>query len=857
MLPERLAAPADNALTSRPSNTPGIELTAWQMVSTAPGGAAHPDELTFPDDAWIAASAPGTVAGALQSAGQWDWAAAPSLDEHDWWYRCRFRSDDAEAGASLDFGGLASLADVWLNGTHILSSDNMYVAHRVDTGIALRHDNELVIRFASLAQALSAKRARPRWRTRLVAHQNLRWIRTTLLGRIPGWSSAAQPVGPWKAVALIPHATTRVLSRKVRARLDGADGVVSVAVRVRVATGTELTSASVAIGGIERPAIVRQSGDDFVVHATIRITDAKIWWPHTHGTQPLYDAVVGIVSDENELRLPIGRVAFRTMRLDSDGGDFGLCINDERVFWRGACWSPPDALRLHCSTTEYRRTLELARDAGMNMLRIGGTMVYEHDDFYDLCDELGIVVWQDLMFANMDYPASDDAFLASVESEVSQFLQRIGDHASLALVCGNSEVEQQASMLGLPESQWRSTLFSEKLADLAAEHAASVPYWPSSPSGGALPFHVNAGDGHYFGYGPYLRPLSDVRASEVRFASETLAFSNVPEPAFVDRMSCGAAGAGHHADWKRGVPRDNGAGWDFEDVRDHYVKEIFGVDPMVERYRDSDRYLALGRAAVGEVMTRTIAEWRRSGSPCTGALVWLYRDLRPGAGWGVLDYDGSPKSAYYYLARAFRPVTVLISDEGLNGIAIHAVNDTSLEITPELRLSLFRGAVRVGESATLVAIAPRSTRLLNADELLGSFTDISYAYRFGPPNHDTIVATLFDPESGSVLADSFHFPLGVGAFRATAKLESRIERIHDGSYAVTIQTDELALAVAIETNGWRPSDNYFHIAPGGERTVLLTAPRGQSAVAGLTGLTGPTGRATALNSLAPRSFHAE
>ena len=122
-----------------------------------------------------------------------------------------------------------------------------------------------------------------------------------------------------------------------------------------------------------------------------------------------------------------------------------------------------------------------------------------------------------------------------------------------------------------------------------AEHAGTVPYWPSSPSGGALPFHVNAGDGHYFGYGPYLRPASDVRASAVRFASETLVSSNVPEPSFVDRMSCGAAGAGHHPDWKRGVPRDNGSGWDFEDVRDHYVKEIFNVDPVAVRYSAHDR----------------------------------------------------------------------------------------------------------------------------------------------------------------------------------------------------------------------------------------------------------------------------
>ena len=844
-----MTAPADQvALSPRPSSSNTIELTVWQVVQAAAGAVAQPGELAFPDESWFAAPAPGTLAGALRSIGKWDWSAPPSLDDHDWWYRCRFRCDDADAGGSLEFGGLASLADVWLNGTHILSSDNMFVEHIVDTGSALRRDNELVIRFRSLTAALSIRRARPRWRTRLVTHQSLRWIRTTLLGRIPGWSSAAQPVGPWRAVRFHPHSSPRLISRKLRVRMDGADGLVSVAVRLRVPAGAQVSSASVAIGNVERAAILRESGGDLLVHATIRIAEASLWWPHTHGPQPLYDALMRATVSGSSVDFPLGRVAFRTIRLDTTGGGFALRVNDESVFSRGACWSPPDPLTLHCSRSEYRASLELARDAGMNMLRVGGTMVYEHDDFYDLCDELGIMVWQDFMFANMDYPWADAAFAASVESEARQFLQRVGGHASLALLCGNSEVEQQAAMLGLPASEWRSPLFSEKLADLSAELAASVPYWPSSPSGGVLPFHVNHGDGHYFGYGPYLRPSSDVRASEVQFASETLAFSNVPEPAFVDAMACGSAGAGHHAEWKRGVPRDNGAGWDFEDVRDHYVREIFGTDPMITRYADPERYLALGRAAVGEVMTYTIGEWRRSGSSCNGALVWMYHDLRPGAGWGVLDYDGAPKSAYYYLARAFRPVTVVMSDEGLNGIAIHVINDGQREIVPQLRLALYRGVVQVGGAAKPITVLPHSTRMLSADELLGAFTDISYAYRFGRPNHDSIVATLVDRDTGAVIAESFHFPLGVGAPRPATQLGTRVERLDGAAYALSVRADELAVAVSIEADGWRPGDNYFHIAPGGERTIILTASGTRGRL---------SGRVTALNSAASHSFQAE
>ena len=847
-MPTERATDAATPGASRPDTTVGVELTAWQLARTDAGAVSHPDQLHVAEHAWTAATVPGTVAGALQTAGQWNWSTPPSLDEYDWWYRCHFHCDDPAAGASLDFSGLATLAEVWLNGVHILSSDNMFVSSTVDTGPVLSHNNELVIRFASLATALAARRPRPRWRTRLVNNQNLRWIRTTLLGRIPGWSSTPQPIGPWKSVWFVPSTITHIVSRKLRSRLDGSDGLVTAAVRVRAAANATITSASVLVGNIERPAIVRWSGEDFVIHATIRVPDAAIWWPHTHGPQPLYDASIRLTLAGSQLSLPVGRIGFRSMRLDTTNGDFRLLANEQPIFWRGACWSPPDSLRLHTSRSEYRRTLELARDAGMNMIRIGGTMVYEHDDFYDLCDELGIMVWQDFMFANMDYPIQDPAFLASVELEATETLQRIGGHASIALICGNSEIEQQAAMLGLPASEWRNLLFAETLPDLVAEHAANIPYWPSSPSGGVLPFHVNAGDGHYFGYGPYLRAASDVRTSDVRFASETLAFANVPEPRFVDRMSCGSTGAGHHPDWKLGVPRDSGAGWDFEDVRDHYVREIFGVDPVNVRYGDPERYLALGRVAAGEVMIRTIAEWRRSGSSCNGALVWLYRDLRPGAGWGVIDHDGNPKAAYHYLARAFKPLTVLMTDEGLNGIVAHAVNDGPVAVTAELRVVLYRGATPVGDASAPITIAPRTTVAVSVDQLIGSFTDVSYAYRFGEPNHDAVVATLIDPSTGTTLAEACHFPLGLTVPRPAVNIEALVERLSEDRHAVTFLADTLALAVSVEANGWLPSDNYFNIAPGSTRRIIMTRTGETTSLAG---------RAMALNSPSPLLFHAD
>ena len=178
-----------------------------------------------------------------------------------------------------------------------------------------------------------------------------------------------------------------------------------------------------------------------------------------------------------------------------------------------------------------------------------------------------------------------------------------------------------------------------------------VPYVPSSTHGGAFPHQPSMGVSSYYGVGAYLRPLSDARRSALRFAAEALAFANVPEEPTLLSMAQGQAIRVHHPRWKQRVPRDLGAGWDFDDVRDHYLAQLFDLDPMRLRYADHERYLALSRVASGEVMAAAFSEWRRERSSCRGALVWFLRDLWPGAGWGLIDAQGLPKAAYYYLKR--------------------------------------------------------------------------------------------------------------------------------------------------------------------------------------------------------------
>jgi beta-mannosidase len=798
----------------------------WSLCSVDPDAARTPEALALLAPAWQSAIVPGTVATSMQAAGALDLDHASDFDARDWWYRGRFAGNGPVGDATdvLCLDGLASLADVWLNGVHVLSSENMFVTHEVDVKHLLGADNEIVMRFRSLNAACAASRGRPRWKTKLVERQQLRWHRTTLLGRMPGWSPSVRPVGPWRAVRLERRATIDVVSGEAYPFAQTRGGAVEALLVIRPISGAHTLAATLTVGGKDaRLAMARGPNGDVTLRGTLALPKAAHWWPHTHGDQPRYDARVTVETTDGEVEIALGQVAFRRLAVDRSEGGFALKVNEAPVFCRGACWTPPDIVSLDADPESYRRLLTLARDAGMNMLRVGGTMVYESDAFYDLCDELGILVWQDFMFANMDYPAGDAAFAASVKREAENVLARVRRHPSLAVLCGNSEVEQQAAMLGLPPEMWSNSLFQELLPSAVAAAAPGMPYWPGSPSGGALPFHTDAGVAHYYGVGAYLRPLDDARRANVRFAAECLGFANVPEPRMVDELLPNGESPVHHPRWKARVPRDHGAGWDFEDVRDHYLARLFDVDPMRLRYSDMERYLALSRVATGAVIEQTIGEWRRGASTCRGALIWFFRDLWAGAGWGLVDSDGRPKAAYYAAKRAMQPVSLSVSDEGANGVHLHVCNDRAAPLDAELRVTLWRGGSTTAPVGAPLRIDARSTATVAADALFRRFHDTAYAYRFGPPGHDALVATLLD-ETGVVLGEAVHFPAAIPTARADEPIVSATAaRLPDGTVAITLRAERFAQSVWIDAGDFTPDDNYFHLTPDRPRVVLARA----------------------------------
>ncbi|HEY4369593.1 MAG TPA: hypothetical protein VGN07_20335, partial [Steroidobacteraceae bacterium] len=596
---------------------------------------------------WIAFTAPGTVAAGLRAAGRWS-LDGPSrkFDAEEWWFRTRFRVVPEDPGVArfIGFDGLATAAQVWLDGKPLLTSDNMFVAHEQPIESDGR-EHELVIRFRSLDALLAARRPRPRWKTPMVENQQLRWFRTTVLGRTPGWSPPAAAIGPWQPVWIESRSHISVRDVAIDAQVRGSAATVTVSCSLDGLNDTSIGSVEIVVSrnGQRWVAPLSRAGSHGAYAGTVEIGNAQLWWPHTHGEPALYEVSLQVaVSNATRVEIDLGATGFRSLALLQADEGFELEVNGVPVFCRGACWTPLDVVTLLADRASCRVALEQVRGAGMNMLRIGGTMVYESDDFLDLCDSLGILLWQDFMFANMDYPDEDAAFVASVGLEAQQQLRRLAGRPSLAVLCGNSEVEQQAAMWGAPRERWTPRLFHELLRQSANSMCPTTPYWPSSAHGGSFPHQPDCGTTSYYGVGAYLRPATDARRSGVKFATECLAFANVPEDSSIARMPGGLALRVHHPQWKARTPRDLGAGWDFEDVRDFYLKTLFGIDALQLRYADHDRYLELSRIVSGEMMAAAFAEWRRAHSRCSGALVWFLKDLWAGAGWGIVDADQQP-----------------------------------------------------------------------------------------------------------------------------------------------------------------------------------------------------------------------
>jgi beta-mannosidase len=257
----------------------------------------------------------------------------------------------------------------------------------------------------------------------------------------------------------------------------------------------------------------------------------------------------------------------------------------------------------------------------------------------------------------------------------------------------------------------------------------------------------------------------------------------------------------------------------------------------------------MSRVVSGEVMAATFREWRRRRSTCNGALVWFLRDLWPGAGWGVVGSDGVAKAPFYYLRRALQPRAISLSDEGGNGLFVHIANESTDALAGSVEISLYRDSeFHVATGRQTIVIGGRGTAELPAASCFDGFFDLTYAYRFGPPSHDIVVATLLDSDGGHVTSDVY-WPLGLGSLAVRdVGIAAKAKALSDDNMELTVATRSFAHAVTIRAAGWVSEDQYFHLAPGTERKLLLRRSGSDKP---------PRGTVQALNARSAAKIHIE
>ena len=788
------------------------DITQWSLTKTTANSAQTPADI-IPLQQWLAVPVPGTVAQAVGDARPQE-----DLEQYDWWYTAQFPMPKTGKRTYLQCDGLATLSEVWVNDQQVLYSQSMFENHKLDITDYLQTDNTLAIVFKALAPHLAERRARPQWKTNLVDNQNLRWFRTSLLGRMPGWTPHIKAIGPWRDISIVSVAKFDLVECTVFSEVDEAlNGKVHVNLELDFIDAKLAADPQIQflLDGKIYPITAKPiKGGGAFIDTEIAIEQPQLWWPHTHGEPYLHAYKITAIIDGEVTTLTEGKLGFKRVTAANQTNQLALELNNNKIFCRGACWATPNITSLNASKQEYRHLLKLLVDAGANMVRVGGTMVYEHNDFYALCDELGILVWQDFMFANMDYPFADEDFSKLVAKEVRQQITRLKQTASIAAFCGNSEMQQQAAMMGMEQSQWANALFDTFIPQKLEEQQLMLPYFTSSPCEGGLPFHTDTGLTHYYGVGAYKLMPDHFTVREVGFTSECLGFSHIPVTASLKQAFESPYPATHTPNWKAGIPRDNSAGWDFEDIRNFYLEKIFGVVADTLRYSEPETYFKLATIATAEMVSSVYSIWRASVSNCNGALAWFYQDIVAGAGWGMVDSFARPKAAYYFLKRVWQPQQVLLINNSLNGYTLEVQNETAHTLQAQLYIVLVGLSDNiVAEHTQEITLAANSVDAHKLDTVFGRFMDATHAYKFGRQTIYAVVAELRN-ESGELISQAVSFPgcrrINTGAGEITGSITSN----SDNESTVTLTPSVFVEYACLESKATQFSDNYTCMLPG-------------------------------------------
>ncbi|MFZ4778709.1 MAG: glycosyl hydrolase 2 galactose-binding domain-containing protein, partial [Terrimicrobiaceae bacterium] len=737
--------------------------------------------------------------------------------------------------------GLDTLATVRINGETVLAADNMHRTWETDVKEIVREGvNKIEVRLESPREFMKSRQASqplPAWGVFHPDFAGRGYLRKMACAFGWDWGFMAATSGIWRPVTLQAF-DARIAD--LRVTQDHRDG----AVRLRVYGSVE--------GGASRAVFSLRTPDDSLLEsltasitngefeAEFGVNDPALWWPNGLGDQPLYTVEVALATEAPEVFADrrVLRVGLRKLELvrepDAYGESFRFRVNGRDFFAKGANWIPCDAFPSHASDATYRHLLQSAADAHMNMVRVWGGGIYEDDRFYDLCDELGLLVWQDFMFACGTYPTFDPVFLESVRREAADNIRRLRHHPCLALWCGNNELEQGLVNWGgsawtestMPESDY-SCLFDDLLADAVLDHDGETPYWPSSPhTPGANRACFNddtRGDAHSWSVWFEGASFEDQRQWKHRFLSE-FGFQSFPEPRTVEAFT---------------EPGDRFLNsW----IMDYHQRSAPGNSKIFRHLLDwflppagFDDLLWMSQLTQALCIQYAAEHARRMQGRTDGLLYWQLNDLWPGATWSSIDVHGRWKALHFFAKRFFSPLLVsLLESPESGGVEVHVSNQLreAASVVVHWEVTTCAGDARLSGSFPLVAASQSNVmagRIDLAPLRAGSpHLPLECQNSPHPPreaDRDLLVWAWLEQDGVELSRNFASLARPKYLLLRKPQITFALEISSPARAEIFVASDVASPWTQIETVGLAGefSDNFFHIHPRRSRRITFTA----------------------------------
>lgn len=708
--------------------------------------------------------------------------------------------------------GLDTLATIEVNDIKIASTDNMHRMYEFDVKPFLKEGkNTINVKFDSPVNFIAEKHEIQPLEGVEHAIEGYQYLRKAHSMFGWDWGPKIPDLGIWRDIALIGWSNTRI--DNVYVQQNHQANYVELDVKVEMEKDEENSvELSVAIkspdGSVNSS---RMETTNLKNNLQMLIENPQLWWPNGYGNQPLYEVEVTIKADGEVLDCKQLQIGLRTVDVrhepDEWGKSFEFVVNGVSIFAMGANYIPEDSLLPRMSRERTERLIKDCVEANFNIIRVWGGGYYPEDYFYELCDQYGLLVWQDFMFACSVYDLTEE-FEQTIQQEIIDNIKRFRNHPSLGLWCGNNEIEEGWEHWGWPKrSKFRThylKLFEITLPKLVKELDPQTFYWSSSPSsGGAFdqPKNPRIGDVHYWDVWHGLKPFTEYRKFQFRFCSE-FGFQSFPSLKTVKTFT---------------KPEDRNI---FSYVMEKHQKNG-GANGKILSYladtflypKDFDSLLYTSQLLQGEAIKYGVEHWRRNRGISMGSIYWQLNDCWPVASWSSIDYYGRWKALHYFAKRFYAPVLLSIKEEGTNA-ELHITNETMdrLEATVVWKLRTNKGEV-LQEGTLDVNAQPLSTVIvesLSFEEVINK-QNIRNTY---------LEASLYANEEKSSSTVLFTQPKHFDFLNPHLQVQVEDAQSH---FMLTVKAEAFAKYIELDLAeaDCKFSDNYFDLSPGTEKLIRV------------------------------------